>query len=107
MPNANPRPGPATGTARGNISAPNLVSDVGSGIADISVHLAHDTDVLVAVEQRVLLVPDRAHPAGGVRSLVRLEAGIGQHHDESLGVLVVGSDGDMLLRNQLRQRRWR
>jgi 16S rRNA A1518/A1519 N6-dimethyltransferase RsmA/KsgA/DIM1 with predicted DNA glycosylase/AP lyase activity len=55
----------------------NLVSDVGSGIANISVHLAHDADVLVAVEQGVLLVSDRAHSASSVRSLVGFEAGVG------------------------------
>ena len=80
---------------------PDLVSDVGSSITDITVHLAHDTNVLVAVEQRVLLVSDGAHPACGVRSLVRLEAGIGEDYDEPLRVLVVRSNGNVLLCHQL------
>jgi len=80
---------------------PDLVSDVGSSIADISVHLAHDTNVLVAVEQRVLLVSDRTHPARGMRSLVRLEAGIGEDYDETFRVLVVRSNGDVLLCHKL------
>lgn len=83
------------------------MSDVGPGIADVPIHLSHDANVLVAVQQRVLLVSDGAHSAGGVRGLVRLEARIGQDHDEALGVLVIWRDGNMLLCNQLRQgRRW-
>jgi hypothetical protein len=34
-----------------------LVSNVGSGITDITSHFAHDADMLVAVEEGVLVVP--------------------------------------------------
>jgi hypothetical protein len=77
------------------------VSDIRSSIADISVHLAHDSNVFVTVEERVLLVSDCAHSARRVRSLVRLETGIREHHNKTLGVLVVRSNRDMLLGYQL------
>lgn len=42
----------------------NLVCDVGSCFGDVAVHLAHDADVLVAVEQRVLVLTLDAHVTG-------------------------------------------
>lgn len=43
----------------------NLVRDVRSGLADVATHLAHDADVLVAVQQGVLLLPGHgADPSG-------------------------------------------
>ena len=83
--------------------------NVGSGIADIAIHLAHDADVLVAVEQRILVLAlDTAEPASGAAAgcLERLKAGIGEHNDQSLRVVVRGRHGRVLFRNQLRQR-WR
>jgi hypothetical protein len=65
-----------SGNRKADRTASNLVRDVGPSITDISVHLPHDANVLVAVQQRVLLVPDSAHSAGGVGSLVGLETGI-------------------------------
>lgn len=57
--------------------------NVRSCVADISVHLAHDADVFVAVEQGVLgvLFAVWAVPAAGVRCLVGLQARIGQDDD--------------------------
>ena len=81
-----------------------LVGDVGSCIADVAVHLAHDSNVLVAVQQRVLLLARATSSA--MRCLVRLEARIGEHDDQALGVLVRGRNGVSLLGNELRQR-WR
>lgn len=78
----------------------NLVGDVWSGIANVAVHLAHDANVLVAIEQRIFVVPARAQaPAPAVRRLVRLEAGIGEHDDEAFGIFVVRGDCDVLLRD--------
>jgi hypothetical protein len=79
------------------------VGDVWSGIADISVHLAHDANVLVAVEQRVLVVPRPAQAAAAaVRGLVGLKASIGKNDDEPFGVFVGYGDWKVLLRDQLR-----
>lgn len=52
-----------------------LVGDVGSGVADIAVHLPHDPDMLVAVEQGVLLVA-AGTTATAVDGAVGLQAGI-------------------------------
>jgi hypothetical protein len=75
------------------------VGDIGSSLADITVHLAHDTDVLVTVQQRVLLI--LATTTGG--RPVGFQTGVGEDDDQTLGVLVVCWNGDMLLRNELRQ----
>lgn len=78
------------------------MGDVGTSITNVPIHLAHDTDVLIAVEQRVLVLTVAA--GASVRSLVRLKTGIGQDDDQTLRVLVSGRDGGALLGNQLRQR---
>lgn len=78
------------------------MGDVGTSITNVPIHLAHDTDVLIAVEQRVLVLTVAA--GASVRSLVRLKTGIGQDDDQTLRVLVCGRDGSALLGNQLRQR---
>ena len=54
--------------------------DVGPGVANVPVHLPHDANMLVAVEQRVLLLLVGPIAAGaGVGRLVRLQAGIREH----------------------------
>ena len=78
------------------------MGDVGTSITNVPIHLAHDTDVLITVEQRVLVLTVAA--GASVRSLVRLKTGIGQDDDQTLRVLVCGRDGSALLGNQLRQR---
>lgn len=77
-----------------------LVGDIRSGVADVSVHLPHDADVLVAVEQGVLLVA-AGIAATAVDGAVGLQTGIGEDDDQTLGVLVIGGDGDMLLGDKL------
>lgn len=79
-----------------------LMSDIGSGITNVAVHLAHDADVFIAVEEGVFLVA-LAWSATAVGGLVRLETGIGEDDDEALAVLVGGGDGDVLLSNELGQ----
>ena len=78
----------------------NLMGDVGSCIADVSVHLSHHTNMLIAIQQRVLVLLHTiaSHP---MRGLVRLKACIRQHDDQSLGVFVAAGDGHMLLGHQL------
>lgn len=77
-----------------------LVGDVWSRIANVASHLAHDTDVFVAVEQRVLVIAARARTRG---CTVRLETGIREHDNQPLGVLVGVWDWGVLLRYQLWQ----
>lgn len=82
----------------------HLVGDIRAGITNVSVHLPHDTNVLVAVEQRILVVALHAHAATAtVRCLISLETGIGEDDNESLRVLVALCDGQLLLSYELRQ----
>lgn len=75
---------------------PNLVGNVRTSVADVSVHFPHDTNVFVAVQERVFFISDHT-VATAMRSFVGFEAGVGKDYDEPLGVFVCGSDGDMLL----------
>jgi len=77
--------------------------DVWTSIADIAVHLAHHTDMLVTVEQRVLVVLGAITPTNSMRRLVGLEACIGQDYDQALGVLVTAGNRYVLLGDQLRE----
>lgn len=80
----------------------NLMGNVGSRLADVAVHLAQDTNVLVAVQQRVLVISLDTHVTRtGVGGLVGLETGMGQDDDQSLGILICRGDGDMLFGDQL------
>lgn len=76
-----------------------LVGDIGASFADITIHLAHDADVLIAVQQRELLVLGAAAATGD--GLVGFQTGIGEHHNQTLGVLVMGRNSHMLLGDQL------
>ena len=77
------------------------MSDIRTGLANVAVHLAHDTNMLVTVQQRVLLVATGTAASAG--SPVGLQAGIGENDNQTLGVLVLGRDGNVLLSHQLRQ----
>lgn len=86
----------------------NLVSNVRASITDVTVHLAHDSDMLVTVEQRVLILAMHASSTSATMySFVRFKAGIRKNHDEPLGVLVGWWDGSVLLCDQLRKCWWR
>ena len=76
-----------------------LVGDIWASFADITVHLAHDTDVLITVQQRKLLILGSTTAAGD--RLVGLQTGIGENHNQTLSVLVMGWNRNMLLRNKL------
>lgn len=86
---------------------PHLMSDVRPGLADVAVHLAHDPDVLIAVEQRVLLIPHPARFGPTVRGLEGFQARIRQHNNQALGVPIIGGDGHMLLGDELGKSRRR
>jgi len=79
--------------------------NIRSSLANVTVHLAHDTDVLITVQQRVLLVATGTAASAG--SPVGLQAGIGENNNQTLGVLVMGRDGNVLLSDQLGQFGWR
>lgn len=82
------------------------MSDVWACIADITIHFAHDTDVFITVEERVLVLL-HAIASNIMRSLVRLKARIRQNNDQSLRVLVITRDWNVLLGDQLREAgRW-
>lgn len=79
--------------------------DVGSRITNVAVHLAHNTDVLIAVQEGVFLIA-LAGSAVAVRGFVGLETRVGEHDDEAFAVLVRRGNRSMLLRNELRELWW-
>ncbi len=60
-----------------NHKGANLVGNIGSGIADVTVHLPHYANMLIAVEQRVLVLALAARPVATIGGLVCFETGIG------------------------------
>lgn len=76
--------------------------DVRSSITDITTCLPHDTDMLVTVQKGIFFF-FASRLAAAMRSSVGLEAGIGEDDYESLGVLVVGGDGHVLLCDEPRK----
>lgn len=78
------------------------MGNIRSSLADVSVHLAHHTDMLVAVEQGVFLITVGA-AASAMRGAESFQACMRQDDDQALGLFIVGGDGDMLLGDQLRQ----
>lgn len=75
------------------------MSDVRPRITDITVHLPHDTNMLITVQQRILVVFYAT--AAAMRGFVRLKAGVGQHDNQTLGILIGGGDGHVLLGDEL------
>jgi hypothetical protein len=82
-----------------------LMCNIGSSVTDISIHLAHDADVFVGIEQRVLVVFHAI--ATAVCSLVCLKTCVGQNDNETLGVFISRRDWCHLLGDEVRQCRWR
>ena len=81
------------------------MGDVWSRLADVAAHFTHDTYMFIAIEQRVFLIS--CTMSAPSKSLVGLEAGVGENDDESLGIAVRSGDGRVLLGNELRQLGWR
>lgn len=72
-------------------SVSHLMGDIWSSITDVSIHLAHNSDMLVAVEKGVLLLALCAGSAISCSpkdSLVCLETSVRKNHDQSLGVFI-------------------
>lgn len=86
-------------------SEKTLMGDVGSGVTNVAAHLAHDSDVFIAVEERIFLF-FAAWLSAAVGCSVGLETGIGQDDNQSSGVLVARGDGHVLLGNQSGEFRW-
>lgn len=80
----------------------NLMCDIRPSLTDISVHLAHHTNVFIAVEQRVFFIPTRAI-ATTVGSTICFQAGMGEDDNQALGFLVIWRNRDMLFSDKLRQ----
>lgn len=61
------------------------MGDVRPRLADVPVHLAHDTDVLVTVEKRVLFFALDTHvTSAGVGGLVCLKTRVRQDDNQAL-----------------------
>jgi hypothetical protein len=83
------------------------MGDIRSSIANVSIHLSHDTNMFVAVEQRILFLSQHTITArSSMGSLVSLEAGIGEHNNQPFGVFVSGWYWCVLFSHQLRESRW-
>lgn len=72
---------------------------VGSGIADVTAHLAHDANVFITVQKRVFFFLAAGLPAA-VGCPVCLEGGIRKNDNQSFRVLVTSRDGHVLLGNK-------
>lgn len=79
----------------------HLMSNIRSGVTDVAAHLAHDANMFIAVQQRVLVL--LAAGLGAVGCAVGFQAGIGQDHNQSLGIFITGCNGHMLFGDQARQ----
>jgi len=78
-----------------------LVCDIWPSVTDVSAHLSHHSNVLVAVQEREFFIfPTRFASVGG---LVGFETRVREDDDQPLGVLVVRRDRDVLVSNHLWQ----
>ena len=69
------------------------MKNVRTRVTNIASHLLENSNVVVAVEQHVFLAAAGAANA----DFVRLKTCLRKHHDQTLGVFVVGVDGGGLL----------
>lgn len=85
------------------------MGDIGSSFADVPVHLPHDRDMLIAIEERMFVVSGISGLAPPTRAgnFVGLEGGIGQDNDQPLCVLVASRYRHMLFSYHLRKFWWR
>lgn len=83
-----------------------LMGYIRSGIADVTIHLAHDANMLIRIQQAIFLLALAAWPVAAEAGLVSLETCIREDDDQSLRVFIGGWDRSMLLCHQVRKR-WR
>ena len=61
------------------------MGDVWTSIANVTIHLSQNSDVLIAVQERVLVLAVHPRAAGStVRGFVCFEAGVGEDDDKTL-----------------------
>lgn len=75
----------------------NLMSDIWASVTDVSIHFAHNSNMLITVQQRVFPFVSHMTCPARVGSFVCFEACIREDNNQSLGVLVGGRYRDMLL----------
>lgn len=85
----------------------HLVCYIWPRLTNVAAHLPHDTNVIVAVEEVVLVLTRTRASARAMRRLICLEGGIAENDDQALGIFVVGGYGNMLLCYQPWQFWWR
>lgn len=81
------------------------MGDVRSGFTDVPAHLAHDTNMLIAVQQRIFFFL-AAWLAAAVDCPVCFKTGVRQDYNQSLRVLVARCDGHVLLGNKSGELGW-
>lgn len=87
------------------VGSSDLVCDIWPGVTDVPVHLPHDANMFIAVEERIFFFAlDAIAASTSMGCLVSLETCVRKHNDQSLAVLVGGSDRYVLFRNELRKR---
>jgi hypothetical protein len=78
------------------------MGDVWSRLTNVAAHFPHDTNVVVAVEEVILVLSGSRTAARTVRRLVRLEGGIAEDYNESLCIFVVCGNRSVLFGHELR-----
>ncbi len=79
------------------------MGNVWTRFADVAIHLPHDADMIIAVEQRVTFLAHATTSSSAGRSAEGLQARICKDDDQPLGISVMRADGDMLFGDQPRQ----
>jgi hypothetical protein len=70
--------------------------NVWPSVADVTVHLAHNSDMLVAVEKRILLLSGKAVAAIAAYSFVCLKTRVAKHDNETFRAMVTLRDRQTL-----------
>lgn len=84
-----------------------LVGNIRPSITDVAIHLAHDANMFITIEQRVLLLPLGTRSVASIGGFVGFEASIGENNNQSFSIFVGGGDWDMLFCDEFWQvRRW-
>src|SRR5690242_1408782 len=83
------------------------MGDVRTRLTDVAAHLAHDTNMIVAIEEVVFVLPTARPTSRAMRRLVGLKCGIAKDDNQTLRVLVVGGDWLVLFSYKSRQLGWR
>ena len=74
--------------------------DIWSCFTNVPVHLPHDPNMLITVQERVFFVLDNAATTA-MRGFVRFETRIGEDNNQPLGIFVGGRYGRVLFSHKL------